>query len=130
MSKRINAKIGYMNNCDLPPLKNQNGGHYVYIRKKQGKVNVHTITSIEHKAKDNKHTIPLVINTKTGEIRYVSEKKLRDIRNGNLYPIPKNECNLSLWSGMNKKPIRNVDESKIKNIDSKKIRRKHKFFFK
>lgn len=130
MSRKINAKIGYMNNCDLPPLRNNNGGHYVYIRKKRGKTNVHTITSIESKRMDNKHTIPIVVNKRTGEIRYISEKKLRDIRNGKLHPIPINDSNLNVWSGFNKNYISNVNEQKIQSINVKKVRRKHKFFFK
>lgn len=78
--RKINAKIGHMNNIDLPPLNMSTGGHYVYIRKKRGKVSVHTITSIESLTPDRKHTIPIVVNNRTGETRYISEKNLINVK--------------------------------------------------
>ncbi len=130
MSRKINAKIAYVDNVDLPPLNTAIGGHYAYVRKKRGRTWVHVITSIESLKKDSKHTIPIVIDKRTGETRYLSEKKLRDIRNGRVYPIPFNDGNFRVWSGINKNYINNVNEQKIQSINKKKIRRKHKFFFK
>ena len=127
--KKINAKIGHVNNADLPPLKSMPGGHYVYVKAKGGNVSVHTVTSIERKRKDRSHQIPLKTGKK-GETRYVSSRKLRQIRDGTIYPIPVKDANFKLWSAFRKKPIKNVPVSKINFSTKKKVKRKHFFIFK
>ena len=89
-----------------------NGGHYVYIREINGnKCNVNVITSLEY-ANGN-----------------YNAKKLRKVRDGKIYAIPKSDANFSRWSAINLDGnIKNVNISKIKNIGSKKIKRRHKFF--
>lgn len=127
MSFKFNGKIGLCNNSDLPDLQSNEGMHYVYIRKtkNRNKVDVHTLTTIENVIKDDKHSIPIVIN-KHGDIRYIDPKKIRAIRNGNLYPIPFYQSNLTKWVGITRKPIKNVDKNKI-IITNKKIWKRHKF---
>ena len=114
--KKIKGKIGFCDNATLGkkdlngnPL---NGGHYVYIREINGnKCNVNVITSLEY-ANGN-----------------YNAKKLRKVRDGKIYAIPKSDANFSRWSAINLDGnIKNVNISKIKNIGSKKIKRRHKFF--
>lgn len=57
-------------------------------------------------------------------------QKTKWYRQGKLYPIPIADGNFTLWSGFNKNAIDNIDEDKINSIDKKKVKRKHKFFFK
>lgn len=51
---------------------------------------------------------------------------MRAIRNGNLYPIPIYQSNFKRWSGITKKPIKNIDKNKI-IMTNKKVWRRHKF---
>lgn len=110
MSKKIKNKIGYCDNKDLKIQKS--GGHYVYIRNinKNGKCDVNVITSLEDK--NNK----------------IVESKIRQVRKGNTYAIPKYDATFSRWSGVTKTPIRNVDVKKIKDIGRKQIKQRHNFF--
>lgn len=115
MSKRkqsLVGKIGFCLNRDLG-LKDRNGnflsgGHYVYIRQVNGnRCNVHTITSLE----DN------------GEY---DTDKIRKVRAGFLYPVPKKDANFPKWSAVNLDGnIQPVETSKIKDIGSKSINKRH-----
>lgn len=111
-NKKLKNKIGYCSNSNLNGLQHLSGGHYVYIRKvnKNGTCDVNIITSLE----DEKH-------------RYNYEK-LKQVRKGNTYALPKYDTNFSRWSGVNKKPIQNVKISNIKDIGKKKIKKRHYFF--
>lgn len=114
--KQYVGKIGYCDNrtlgikgADGKPL---NGGHYVYIREKNGdKCNINVITSLE----DRKGIYDL---RKVGKVKY-----------GLLYPIPKSEADFTRWSAINLDGnIRNIPISRIQDIGSKKIKSRHKFF--
>ena len=122
---KYNGKIGKCRNSVLGI--NRTGNHFVYIKKtrNRNKYDVHTITSIENTERTNDHTIPIVIDTR-GNIRYLDEKKLKALRNGNLYSIPKFDSNFPRWSGITKTPIRNIDESNIR-LTNYKIKKRHKF---
>lgn len=106
------GKVGYCNNSDLPGLTNLPNGHYVYIRKLNGDgtCDVNVITSLE----DKQHNfIP---------------SKLKQVKKGNTYVIPKYDANFSLWSGVNKKPVKAVKLSCIQDLNKKKIKKRHRFF--
>jgi|GEM_PF-2405169 len=114
--KQYVGKIGYCDNrtlgikgADGKPL---NGGHYVYIREKNGdKCNINVITSLE----DRKGIYDL---RKVGKVKY-----------GLLYPIPKGEADFTRWSAINLDGnIKNIPISRIRDIGSKKIKSRHKFF--
>lgn len=114
--KQYVGKIGYCDNrtlgikgADGKPL---NGGHYVYIREKNGdKCNINVITSLE----DRKGIYDL---RKVGKVKY-----------GLLYPMPKSEADFTRWSAINLDGnIRNIPISRIQDIGSKKIKSRHKFF--
>lgn len=107
---KIKNKIGY---CDNKALRiNKNGGHYVYIRKinNNGTCDVNVITSLE----DNNRNFKV--------------NKLKQVKRGNTYAIPKNDATFKLWSGVNKIPIRNVKLASIKDIGRKRIKKRHNFF--
>lgn len=111
MSKKtIKNKIGYVDNRYLGI--NDPGGHYVYIRKLNGNgtCNVNVVTSLE----DEEH-------------RYKFDR-LKQVKRGNTYPLPKYDTNFRLWSGINKTPIRNVPINKVEDIGKKKIKKRHHFF--
>ena len=114
--KQYVGKIGYCDNrtlgikgADGKPLS---GGHYVYIREKNGnKCNINVITSLE----DRKGIYDL---RKVGKVKY-----------GLLYPIPKSEADFTRWSAINLDGnIRNIPISRLQDIGSKKIKSRHKFF--
>lgn len=107
--KKHVGKIAYCDNTDLGI--GNSGGHYVYIRKVDGrKCDVNVITSLEnHK----------------GKFDY---SKIAHVRKGNTYPIPKRDANFTLWSGVNKTPIKNVPISKLKDIGKKSIKKRHHFY--
>lgn len=109
---KIKGKIGYCDNSKLKGLEHIKGGHYVYIRdvNKDGTCSVNIVTSLE----DNK-----------GKYSF---DKLKQVRKGNTYSIPKYDSNFSKWSGINAKPINNVSILDIQDIGKKKIRTRHKFF--
>ena len=113
--KRIVGKVGYCDNAILR-IKNKDGkyegGHYVYIREyKDGKCNVNTITSLE---KDD------------GSFNF---KKIRNVKQGYLYPIPKNDANFARWSAINLEGnLKNVPIDKIEDIGKKHFKRRHKMF--
>lgn len=114
--KQYVGKIGYCDNrtlgikgADGNPL---NGGHYVYIREKNGdKCNINVITSLEDKNNRYKYD------------------KLSKVKRGYLYPIPKNEADFTQWSAINLDGnIKNIPISRIHSIGEKKIKSRHKFF--
>ena len=110
--QNIKNKIGYCENKNLKGLQHLSGGHYVYIRKvnKNGTCDVNVVTSLE----DERHNFNF--------------DKLKQVKKGNTYSIPKYDSNFSRWSGINKKPIKNVKISSIKDIGKKKIKKRHHFF--
>ena len=107
---KIKNKIGYVDNKYLGINKPK--GHYVYIRKvnKNGTCDVNVVTSLEDK------------NAK------FDFNKIKQVKKGNTYPIPKYDTNFSRWSGINKKPISNVPINKLQDIGKKKIKKRHHFF--
>lgn len=114
--KQYVGKIGYCDNrtlgikgADGKPLS---GGHYVYIREKNGnKCNINVITSLEDK--NNRYKFD----------------KLSKVKRGYLYPIPKNEADFTQWSAINLDGnIKNIPISRIHSIGEKKIKSRHKFF--
>ena len=115
--KQIVGKIGYCDNKILGirdahgnPLE---GGHYVYIRKlnNDNSCSVNVITSLE-----NRHGI-------------YNSNKIRKIRQGYLYSIPKKDATFSLWSAINLDcNIKKVRVSAIKNIGCQRIKDRHKWF--
>ncbi|MEG0978144.1 MAG: hypothetical protein RSD40_03565 [Bacilli bacterium] len=114
------GKVGYMKNKDIPGVNLTSGGHYVYIVESGKVTRIKTITSIENYKKDIKHEIPY--NTsKYSNIRYLSNKKLRDIRQGKVIPIPISDSNFYIWSGINVNSVV-VNKDKIEDIDVKKIK--------
>ncbi len=110
MSRTIKNKIGYVDNKYLGINKPK--GHYVYIRKvnNDGTCDVNVVTSLE----DKSH-------------RY-DFNKLKQVKKGNTYPLPKYDTTFSRWSGINKKPISNVSINKVQDIGKKKIKKRHHFF--
>ena len=110
--KKIKGQIGYCDNKYLPGLEHLPGGHYVYIRevRSDGKCDVNVVTSLEDKN------------------RKFNLDKLKQVKRGNTYSVPKDDSNFSRWSGINKTPICDIDVSKIQDIGKKKIRTRHKFF--
>jgi hypothetical protein len=107
---KIKSKIGYCDNKTLG-IKSQ-GGHYVYIHNFNGNgtCDVNVVTSLE----DTNSNYNL--------------KKLKQVKRGNTYPIPKYDANFSRWSGINKNVIKNIPLSSIKNIGIKKVKQRHKFY--
>lgn len=113
MSRKVTGKIGYCDNKYLDGLKTLKGGHYVYISdydKNTGLCKVNTITSLE-----------------AGKECY-NTNKLRQVRKGNIYPLPVYDANFSRWSGVTKQAIGSVKLTDILDIGKKKIRNRHKFF--
>ena len=114
--KQYVGKIGYCDNrtlgikgADGKPL---NGGHYVYIREKNGdKCNINVITSLEYQNGN------------------YNAKKIRKVRDGKIYAIPKSDADFSRWSAINLDGNMNdIPISRIHNIGEKKIKSRHKFF--
>ena len=108
--RRINrAKIGFCSQADLP-LPGNRKGHYVYIRdiNSNGMCTVSTFTSLDN----TKHRI------KTG--------KMAQVRNGNIYPVPKSDVNFPRWTGLNKN-THTIHISKIQDRGKYKIKRRHYF---
>ena len=119
MSRYKKTNVGKIGYCDNKTLgikgadgKLLNGGHYVYIREKNGdKCNINVITSLEDK---------------NGNF---NNFKLGKVKRGYLYPIPKNDIDLPRWSAVNLDGnINDIKVSDIKNVGSKKIKTRHKFF--
>lgn len=111
-NSKLKGKIAYCDNKNLPGLKHLKGGHYVYIREvdKNGKCSVNIVTSLENDNKD------LQLN------------KIKQVRKGNTYPIPKIDGTFTKWSGINKNPIKNVNVENLIDVGKKQIKRRHHFF--
>lgn len=110
--KRYKNKIGYCDNKNLKGLEHIQGGHYVYIRNvdlNSNKCDVNVITSLEN----DKHIYDL--------------QKLKQVKKGNIYVIPRYDGNFTRWSGVNTTVIRNVDATKILDLNKKRIKRRHHF---
>lgn len=109
--KNIKNKIG-CSNQNLKGLEHLSGGHYVYIRKVNynGTCDVNVVTSLED---SNKNIIG---------------SRIRQLRKGNTYSIPKCDANFTRWSGINKTPIKNVKIINILDIGSKVIKKRHYFY--
>lgn len=102
-------QIGFCDNKDLRIKKS--GGHYVYIDDvRNGKAKVHVITSLE-----NKHHV-------------FDFNRIRKVREGYLYPIPRKDANFKQWSAINLSTIQNVPAKKIKP-SSRFIRKRHRSIF-
>ena len=111
-AKNLKYKIGYCQNKYLKGVKdNPEDGHYVLIRKvnKDGTCDVNTFTSLE----------------KNGKFR---ENKIKHIKHGLVYPIPKNDANFTKWTGCTNHAIKNVKITDIKDIGKKKIKQRHLFY--
>ena len=111
-TKNLKSKIGFCKNKYLKGVKgDKEKGHYVYIRKvnKNGTCDVNTFTSLE----------------KNGEFRM---SKIEHIKKGNIYPIPKNDGNFTVWTACTNHSIKNVKIENIKDIGNKKIKQRHLFF--
>lgn len=112
MSKsKYNGKIGYVKNRNLGIRTLPNNVHYVYINKDRGsKCDVNVVTSLEDKYGN------------------FTNNKIRKIKSGYLYPIPKKDANFARWSAIELKPIRNVSKGNILSLNTKKIKKYHKWF--
>lgn len=114
--KKLEGKIGYCDNKVLGLVGKNNKvlprGHYVYIREVHGnRCNVNVITSLEDKNSN------------------YDFHKLKKVKYGYLYSIPKNDVNLPRWSAINLDGnIKNVKISDIKSIGKIKMKRRHRFF--
>lgn len=111
--KYLKGKVAYVENKNLPSLGNVKGGHYVYVRSynpNNNKCDVNTFTSLE----DKNHLI--------------KNQRMLEVRKGNIYPIPKSDTNMALWSGVSCNPIYGVKASSMKLVDKKKIKKRHRFF--
>lgn len=105
--KKQSKHVGKIGWCDASTL-GLSRGHYVYIRSvKNGKAEVNTFTSLER----NNHSF--------------KTKKLSGVRNGNIYPISKRDCNLPLFSGLDNRVIKNISICDIKNKNVYHIKRRH-----
>lgn len=111
---KIKGKIGYCTNRDLGLTNNQgqalNGGHYVYIRKyykNTGTCVVSTCTSLED------------------DYGNIKTQKMKLLRDGKTYPVPKKDSNFPKWTGVNKTVIY-VNKSKISRVNKKRIKKRHK----
>lgn len=102
-------QIGFCDNKDLRIKKS--GGHYVYIDDvRNGKAKVHVITSLE------------------SQNHVFDSNRIRKVREGYLYPIPRKDANFKQWSAINLSTIQNVPAKKIKP-SSRFIRKRHRSIF-
>ena len=116
LQKRYVGKIGFCDNSvlnitdkDGKPIK---GGHYVYIREVNGNTcNVNVITSLENKNE------------------FFQMEKLKKVKRGMLYPIPKDDANFAQWSAVNLDGNKNnIPLSKVNNIGYRSMKVRHRFF--
>ena len=113
--RKLKNKIGFVNNKHLR-IYYKKGGHYVFIRKvnKNGTCDVNVLTSLEHR------------NKQTKKLEF-TDNKIRHLKLGNSYAIPKTDTNLPKWSGV-KKEVKVVDTKHIKNVNRYYIKKRHWFF--
>lgn len=112
-NKDLKFKIGFCKNKYLKGVfADKEKGHYVLIRNvnNNGTCDVNVITSLEYRDLE------------------LQKRKIKQVRNGNTYVIPYRDANFSLWSGINKTPIKGVKISNIEDIGKRKIKRRHNFF--
>ena len=110
---KFKGRIGFITDNKLFGNGSSSNGHYVYIReynKNTGKCIVNTITSLEDYNGIYK------------------TNRIKEIRKGNIYSIPKKDCNLTLWSGVSCNPIGNISINDISFSPNKKIKKRHRFF--
>jgi hypothetical protein len=112
VSKKLyKGKIAYVDNVNigirLP------GGHYVYI--------------ISYDPKNKTCNVNTNKRIKENHGNFINAKLLQ-IKSGFLYPIPIHDTNLSLFSGVSNKPIKNIELKNLKNIGKRTIKTRHKFF--
>lgn len=115
MAKYV-GKIAWCDNHNLR-IKDKNGniipgGHFVFVRKKNKNktYSVSTFTSL-----DDKNGI-------------IIKNKMAQVRNGNIYQLPTNDCNFPRWTGLNKNSIV-VKNNSLTSIKGKKVKRKHYYMF-
>ncbi len=108
--KKYKGKIGFCLNSKLGI--EADGGHYVYIRSVSGnRCKVNVITSLE-----DEH----------GKFLW---NKIRKVRMGYLYSIPKNDAGFKRWSAIDLDgSVQDLYISDIKDIGRVKMRTRHKFF--
>lgn len=106
-------KIGYVDNRYLGIDKPS--GHYVYIRKvnNDGTCDVNVFTSLEHKDKETNKFV-------------FTDNKLKHLKYGNTYSIPKTDTNLPKWSGI-KKEVKTIKTEHIKDVGKYYIKKRHWF---
>ena len=110
MGNKKNKHIGKIGWCDSHVLGLQRG-HFVYIRNvKNVKCDVNTFSSIEDR---------------NGSIEIA---KVNFIKDGQLYPIPKKDCNLPRFSGVDNRVIRNISIHDIKYKRNYSIKNRHKHY--
>lgn len=105
--KKYKGKIGWADGNIL----NTRSGHYVFIRScKNSKCKVNTFTSIEN------------------YYAQISSTKIKKVKEGKIYAIPKTDLNLKRFSGIDKRVISNVDIKDIKIKKKVKLKRRHNFY--
>ncbi len=116
IKRRFLGKIGFCDNSVLG-IKGENGkfikgGHYVYIREVNGeKCDINVITSLENKNE------------------FFQIEKLKKVKRGLLYPVPKDDANFTQWSAVNLDGnINNIPLSKISKIGYRSMKKRHRFF--
>lgn len=111
-------KIAKINTSDLPiPVTdNTPDEHFVYVR------------SYNRRKKQYRVQICTHLDKKVGN-RFVNEdKRIREIKFGNIYPLPIGSTNFPLWTGI-KKEIYIVPKGKMFDFNSIKFKRKYRKYF-
>lgn len=113
--RKLKNKIGFVNNKHLR-IYDKKGGHYVFIRKvnKNGTCDVNIFTSLEHRDKEK------------GELNFTNNK-IRYLKFGKAYAIPKGDTNLPKWSGV-RKEVKVVDTKHIHDVGRYYVKKRHWFF--
>ena len=110
MSNKKSKHIGKIGWCDSDVL-GLSRGHYVYIRKvRNGKCEVNTFTSIED------------------DDEFLDFRKVKKIKTGEIYPIPKSDLTLRKFSGIDHRVIKNISIHDIKNKGRFRIKNRHKHY--
>ena len=112
--KKYINKIAYVDNKDLPGLRNLPGGHYVIIKNVDlvnKKCNVNVITSLEDKNK--KFNI----------------KRINKVKRGMIYSIPFFDSSFKLWSGINLDTVKGVNIKHIKLLKHINVKKRHLFYY-
>lgn len=107
------AKIATVD-LPIPQRPKQPKMHFVFVRDyntETKKYSVNICTHLDYK------------NRETGKIEY-NDSQLRQVKRGNVYPIPRNRANFPAWTGIKKK-IHYIDKGKMYDFDEVKIRGNH-----